>query len=152
MAPQKSETQDLSKSSNYSKVHSLKAAKFQTLANKMSLEMNQGTLTFPTKSSFLKRLYNVCQIRKKRLSFEQYCNHVEGPKIAICETISSTVLIMNFCTKDNYFQVALDEAIDAFNATRVDFGYTQKLQRYDPNVHQFHVQQNHPFWHQKNSK
>ena len=128
MVPLKSETKDLFKSANYTKVYSLEAAIFQTMAYKMSLEINQGTLTFPTKRSFLKVLYNVCQITKNRFSFEQFCRiHVEGPKIAICETSSATVLILNsaFTTKDNYFQVALDEAIDAFNATLTDFGYTQ---------------------------
>ena len=51
-----------------------------------------------------------------------------------------------FTTKDNYFQTALDDAIDAFNATLLDFGYTQQLQRYDPETHQVHTTSKHPFW------
>ena len=101
----------------------------------MSLEINNGTLTLPTRRSFLKVLYNVCQVKKKRLNFEQYYRiHVEGPKIAVSETTSGTVLVSNsaFTTKDNCFQVALDDAIDALIATLIDLGYTQKLQRYDP--------------------
>ena len=105
----------------------------------MSLEINNGNVTLPTRRSFLKILYNVCQIKKKHIKFEQYYRiHVEGPKIAICETTSETVFVLNsaFTTKDNYFQAALDDAIDAFNATLLDFGYTQQLQRYDPETHQ----------------
>ena len=68
--------------------------------------------------------------------------------IAVCETTWATDFVLNsaFTTKDNYFQVALDDAIDAFNATLVDFGYTQKLHRYDPDTHRIHTTQNHHFW------
>ena len=93
------------------------------MAYKMSLEINNGTLTLPTRRSFLKVLYNVCQIKKKRLNSEQYYRiHVEGPKTAVCETTSERVLVLTsaFTTKDNYFQVAQDDAIDAFNATLLD--------------------------------
>ena len=96
---------------------------------------NKGNVTLPTRRSFLKVLYNVCQIKKKQIILEQYYRlHVEGPKIAVCETTSETVFVLNsaFTTKDNYFQAALDDAIDAFNAILLDFGYTQQLQRYDP--------------------
>ena len=90
------------------------------MAYRMSLD--NGTLSLPTKRSFLKLIYNVCQIKKKRPNFEQYHRlHIEGPKIAVCETTSATVLVLDsaFTTKDNF---ALDDAIDAFNATLVDFG------------------------------
>ena len=136
--PQKSEIKQLV-SSTESKVHSLKAAIFHTMAYKTSLEINKGNVTLPTRRSFLKVLYNVCQIKKKQICFEQYYrNYVNGPKIAICETTSDTVFVLNsaFTTKDNYFQVALDDAIDAFNAVLLDFGYTQQLQRYNPETHQ----------------
>ena len=129
MAPtQQSEIKKLVQSTE-SKVHSLKAAIFHTMAYKMSLEINKGDITLPTRRSFLKVLYNVCQIRKKDITFEQYYRiHVNGPKIAICEITSDTVFVLNsaFTTKDNYFQVAIDEAIDAFNAVLLDFGYTQQ--------------------------
>ena len=40
--------------------------------------------------AFLKILYKVAQIKKKRITFEQYSRiHVAGPKIAICETASN---------------------------------------------------------------
>ena len=82
--PQKSEIKKIVQSTE-SKVHSLKAAIFHTMAYKMSLEINKGDITLPTRRSFLKVLYNVCQIRKKDITFEQYYRiHVHGPKIAIC--------------------------------------------------------------------
>ena len=122
------------------------------MAYKMSLEIKNGTLTLPTRQSFLKNLDNVCQIKKKRPNFEQYYRiNVDGPKLAVCETTSTTVLLLNsaFTTKDNVFQVALDDAIDAFNATLIDFAYTQKLQRYNPDSHQVHGTPKHPFWSNK---
>ena len=115
---------------------------------KIPFTLPKGTLTLPTKQLFLKVLYNVCQIKKKRHKLEQYYRlHIEGPNFAVCETISATVLVLNsaFTTKDNYFQVGLDDAIDAFNATLVDFGCTQKLHRYNPDTHQIHTTSNHPF-------
>ena len=65
----------------------------------------------------------------------------------MCETTSETVFVLNsaFTTEYNYFQTALDDAIDAFNATLLDFGYTQQLQRYDPETHQVHPPSKHPF-------
>ena len=146
MAPQKSEITQLVTSTE-SKVHSLKAAIFHTMAYKMSLEINKGNITLPTRRSFLKVLHNVCQIEKKHISFEQYYRlHVDGPKIAICEATSDTVFVLTsaFTTKDNYFQVALDDAIDAFNATLLDFGNTQQLKRYNPETHQIHPPPKHP--------
>ena len=86
---------------------------------------------------------------KKLINFEQYYRlHVDDPKIAICETTSESVFVLNssFTTKDSFFQVALDEAIDAFNDVLFDFRYTQKLQRYDPETHQIHHPQKHPLW------
>ena len=41
---------------------------------------------------------------------------------------------------------ALAEACDAFNVTMKNFGYTQKLQQYDPAIHQVHAPQQHPFY------
>ena len=140
MAPQKSQIKQLVTSTE-SKVHSLKAAIFHTMAYKMSLEINKGNLTLPTRPSFLEVLYNVCQIKKKQITFEKYYRIlVNGLKIAICEITSDTVFVLNpaFTTKDNYFQVALDDAIDAFNAVLLDFGYIQQLQRYNPETHQVH--------------
>ena len=148
MAPQKSEIKQLVTSTE-SKVHGLKTAIFHTMAYTMSLEINKGYVTLPTRRSFLKVLYNVCQIKKKHITFEQYYRvHVHGPKIAICEITSDTVFVLNsaFTTKDNYFQVALDDAIDAFNAVLLDFGYTQQLQRYNPETHQVHLPSKHPLW------
>ena len=148
MAPQKSEIKQLVTSTE-SKVHSLEAAIFHTMAYKMSLGINEGNITLHTRRSFLKVLYNVCQIKKKQIIFEQYYRvHVNGPKIAIFEITSDTVFVLNsaLTTKDNYFQVALDDAIDAFNAVLLDFGYTQQLQRYNPETHQVHPPSKHPFW------
>ena len=86
--------------------------------------------------------------QEKQVNFEQYYRiHVAGPKIDVCKYTSETVFVLNsaFTTKSTYFQTALDDAIDAFNATLLDFGYTQQLQRYDPETHQVQVQ-TQPFW------
>ena len=88
---------------------------------------------------FLESLYNVTQIKKKKITFEQYSRiHLQGPKIAICETASNVVFVLNssFTSKDQYFRTALQEATDAFNHMLKDFGYTQKLELYDPIQHQ----------------
>ena len=148
MAPQSSEIKQLVDSTT-SKVHSLKAAIFHTMAYKMSLEITKGNVTLPTRRSFPKVLYKVCQVNKKQINFEQYYRiHVAGPKIVVCETTSETVFVLNsaFTTKDTYFQTAPDDAIGAFNATLLDFGYTQQLKRYDPETHQVHPPSKHPFW------
>ena len=42
--------------------------------------------------------------------------------------------------------VSFYDAIDTFNATLLDFGYTQQLQRYDPETHHVHPPSKHPFW------
>ena len=97
--------------------------------------------------AFLKVLYNVTQIKKKEITFEQFSRiHLEGPKIAICETVSNVVVVLNssFTTKDHYFRTALQEATDAFNNILQDFGYTQKLEIYDPLQHQTHPPPQHP--------
>ena len=131
------------------KVHSLKVAIFHTMAYKMSTEINNNAITESTKRSFVKILYTVCRIKQKHINFEQYFRaHTDGPKIAIFETTSESDFVLHsaFSTNDQYFQVALDEAIDAFNAVLVDFGYTQKLQRYLVQTHQTYPKQKHPFW------
>ena len=132
--------------SSTSKVHSLKAAIFHTMAFKLSLEKNKNKITPTTLIAFLKVLYNIALVKKKRITFEQYSRiHLEGPKIAICETASNIVFVLNssFTTKDHYFRVAVQEATDAFNKMLQDFGYTQKLEVYDPMQHQAHSPQNH---------
>ena len=76
---------------------------------KPSLEINTYKTTNPTKRSFL--LYNVCKEKKKNINFEQYARiHLDGPNVAICETVSDTVFVVisSFTTKDNYFRVAID--------------------------------------------
>ena len=85
------------------------------------------------------------QAAKFRTIFSYSCR---GPKIAVCETTSDKVFVLNsaFTNKDNYFQAAIDEAIDAFNAVLRDFGYSQQLQRYNPDTHQVHPLVPHPFW------
>ena len=127
--------------SEFSKVHSLKAAIFHTMAFKLSLEIHKNKITPKCLIAFLKVLYNVTQIKKKKITFEQYSRiHLQGPKIAICETASNVVFVLNssFTSKDQYFRTALQEATDAFNHMLKDFGYTQKLELYDPIQHQTH--------------
>ena len=74
--------------------------------------------------------------------------HVAGPKIAICETASNVVFVLNsaFTSKDQYFQAALHEATNAFNEMLHSFGYTQKLEHCDPHQHQAHPPQQHPLY------
>ena len=149
MAPN-AETQDIiTMTSSTSKVHSLKAAIFHTMAFKLSLEINNNKITPKNLIAFLKVLYNVTQIKNKKITFEQYSRiHLDGPKIAICETVSNVVFVLNsaFTTKDQYFRVALNEATDAFNNMLKDFGYTQQLEIYDPHLHQAHPPQQHPLY------
>ena len=50
----------------------LKAAIFHTMAFKLSLTTNNNKITTITTRSFLQGLYNVCNITKKNINFEQY--------------------------------------------------------------------------------
>ena len=147
MAPN-AETEDIiTMTSDFSKVHSLKAAIFHTMAIKLSLEINKNKVTPKSLIAFLKVLYNVTQIRKKKISFNQYSRiYLEGPENAVCETASNVVFVLNssFTTKDHYFRTALQGATDAFNNIFQDFGYTQKLEIYDPLQHQTHPPQQYP--------
>ena len=149
MAPNAETNDILAITSSTSKVHSLKAAIFHTMAYKPSLEINHNKITSNSLIAFLKILYNVAQIKKKRITFEQYARlHVAGPKIAICETASNVVFVLNSAlnSKDQYFHCALQEATDAFNDMLHSFGYTQKLEFYDPHRHQAHPPQPHPLY------
>ena len=134
--------------SSQSKVHSLKAAIFHTMAYKLSLEINKNKITPKTIIAFLKVLYNVAQIKTKKITFEQYSRlHLAGPKIATCETIKCCFRFESaFTSKDQYFHTAIQEAILAFNNILKDFGYTQTFEYYDPHVHQAHPPPQHPLF------
>ena len=144
------ETEDIvTVASNLSKEHSLKAAIFHTMAYKLSLEINKNKITPKTLIAFLKVLYNNSQIKKKTITFKQYSRiYVAGPKIAICETASNVVFVLNssFTSKDQYFRAAIQEAMTAFNNTLQDFGYTQTHEYYDTNTHQAHPPPQHPLF------
>ena len=144
-----SETEDvITVTSNLSKVHSLKAAIFHTMAYKISLESNKNKVTPKSLIAFLKVLYRITQIKKK-ITVEQYSRiHLTGPKIAICETASNVVSVLDssFTTKDQYFCAAIQEATAAFKTMLQDFGYTQKLEIYDPLMHQAHPPPQHPLF------
>ena len=56
------------------------------------------------------------------------------------------VLNSSFTTKDNYFRVAKDETCEAFNKVLIEFGYTQKIEVYDPKCHQRHTPQQHSLY------
>ena len=146
MAPN-TETEDIiTMTSDFSKIQSLKAAIFHTMVFKLSLGINENKVTPKSFIAFLKVLYNVTQIKKKKITFDQYSHiHLEGPKIAICETASNVVFVLNssFTTKDHCFHTALQEATDTFNNMLQDFGYTQKLELYNPLQHQTHPPQQH---------
>ena len=128
---------------------SLEAAIFHSMAFKLSLVINNDQITIPTKRAFLKVLYKVCKIKKKQINIEQNARiHFDGPKIAVCETVSETTFVVNssFTTKDNCFYVALDETCNAFNQMMHNFEYMQKLEIYDPNTHQVLPPQHHPLY------
>ena len=95
--PDNSETEDVvTVAANLSKLHSLKAAIFHTRAYKLSLEINKNKITQKSLIAFLKVLYNISKIKKKKITFEQYSRiHLDGPKIAICETASNVVFVLN---------------------------------------------------------
>ena len=105
MAPN-AETEDIiTMTSDFSKVHSLKAAIFHTVASKLSPEINKNKITPKTLIAFLKVFYNVAKVKKKKITFEKYSRiHLAGPKIAICETASNAVFVLNssFTSKDQY--------------------------------------------------
>ena len=139
MAPQGS----ISKIIPSTTANSLKATIFHTMAFKLSLEINKDQITISTKRSFLKVLYNVCKMKKKNINFEQYARyHLDGFKVAICETASNAVCILNssFTTKYNYFRTAIDEAYEAFNKIMTE------LEIFDPTKHQTNPPQQHPFY------
>ena len=147
MVPQDPKTN--SKIFSSTNANSLKAAIFNTMAFKMSLEINNDEVTIPTKISFLKVFYNICKIKKKNINFEQYARiHLDGPKVLICETAWNRVSELNssFTVKDQYFRVAIDEACEAFNKTMLDIGYTQNIELYAPQTQQVHPPQSHPFY------
>ena len=117
--------------SNLSKVHSLKADIFHTMAFKLSLEINQNKITQKSLIAYINVLYNISKIKKKKITFEQYSRiHLDSPKMAICETTSNVDFVLNssFTSKDQYFRAALQEAKNAFNNILKDFGYTQTLE------------------------
>ena len=87
MAPNAETENIITMTSDFSKVHSLKAAIFHTMAFKLSLAINKNKVTPKSLIAFLKIFYNVTQIKKKKITYEQYSRiHLEGPKIAIGET------------------------------------------------------------------
>ena len=141
MAPN-AETDDInSMTSDFSKVHSLKAAIFHTMAFKLSLEINKNKITPKCLMAFLKVLYNVTQIKKKKLHLSNTrASTLKDPKLQFGKRHPMFFFVLNssFTSKDQYFRTALQEATDAFNNMLKDFGYTQKLKLYDPLHHQTH--------------
>ena len=93
MAPNAEVKDIMNMTSSQSKAQSLKAAIFHTMAYKLSLEINNNKITPKSLITFLKVLYHVTQIEKKRITFEQYSRiHVDEPKTAFCETASMPFL------------------------------------------------------------
>ena len=149
MAPNAEVEDIMNMTSSHSKAHRLKAAIFHTMAYKLSLEINNNKIMPKSLIAFLKVLYNVAQIKKKHITFEQYSRiHVAGQKFAICETASNVVFVLNsaFTSEDQYLHAALQETTDAFNEILQSCEYTQKLEIYDPHQHQAHPPQQHPLY------
>ena len=98
---------------------------FHSMALKLSLEINKNKITHKSLTAFLKVLYNISKIKKKKITFEQYSRiHLDGPKTVIFETVFNIVFVFNssFTSKDQYFKAAIQEAMSAFNNTLQDFG------------------------------
>ena len=70
-------------------------------------------------------------MKKKKITFEQYSRlHLDGPKIAICETSLNVVFVLNssFASDDQYFRTVIDKKLAALNNTLQEIGYTQTLE------------------------
>ena len=148
MAPNAEVEDIITMTSSQSKVHSLKAAIFHTMAYKLSLEINKNKIT-PRRFLLVSKFSTMWPRSRQKITFEQYSRiHLAGPKIAICETASNAVFVLNsaFTSKDQHFKTAIQEAILAFNNVLKDFGYTQTLEYYHPNVHQAHPSPQHPLF------
>ena len=90
---------------------------------------------------FLKSTLQCHANKEEKITFGQYSRiHLQGPKIAIRETASNVVFVINssFTSKNQCFRTAIQEATDAFNNMLNDFEYTQKFELYDPIQHQTH--------------
>ena len=55
----------------------------------------------------------------------------------------SSLSLIHRSRQDTYFRAAVQEATDAFNKMLQDFGYTQKLEVYDPIQHETHPPPQH---------
>ena len=119
--------------------HSLKAPIFKILALKIGNEINNSTIAPSIRRSFFKILFNLFLLSSKKIPFEQYyCLRVSGPRIAICETNTSNVFVIDrtsFEQSNFYFLHAIQEAMDAFKSVLNDFGLSRKLEAYDPKKH-----------------
>ena len=67
--------------------HSLKAAILKTLAVKVGIELNNGTIAPSTLRAFFEIMYNVFLLSSKKIPYEQYYGlHLSGPNVAIRKT------------------------------------------------------------------
>ena len=81
--------------------------------------------------------------------FEQYFRlHKNGSNMVISVTTSDSVFVFNSAstTKDQYFQVAFEEAMDACNAVLLNFRCTQNLESYNPKTHHVNPPLQHPLY------
>ena len=110
--------------------NSLNAAIFHTMAFKVSLEINNYTITATTKRPNLKVWYNNCKFKKNKQ--KTVFSHSYGQsKIAICDTVSEPIIVLNssFTTKDTYFRTAIQQSCTAFNSILLIFAIP-KIRRY----------------------
>ena len=123
LAPNSGTEDVVTVASNLSKVHSLKAAIFHTMAFKISLEINKNKITQKSPIAFWRSCTTSPKSKKKKITFQQYSRiHLVGPKIAICETTSNVVFVLDssFTSKDQYFRATIQEDMTAFNNTLQD--------------------------------
>ena len=119
--------------------HSLRAEIVKTLSLNFGNDINNGTIAPSTRRAFFKRLHNIFFLYSKKILYEQYYRlHISGLPIAICQTNSSNLFVIDrtsFEQNNFYFLHALQEAVNAFNSVLHDFGFSQKLETYGPKKH-----------------
>ena len=128
-------------------VNTLKAANFETLALKNSVEIN---FTPSTRKAFFKKMLNIFLLSStKYLSSNTFVYISWVQKNDLCETTSSNVFVINntsFEPGSFYLLHALHEALDEINKNLRDFGFSQKLEENDSQKHPVQTVHKHPMY------
>ena len=123
--------------------NSLQAAILNTMAFKLSLEINSKKLTPSTKGHSSKSFITSVKSKIKMfLSSNSLGSTWTDPKLQYAKL---TLTLFSSSIPHSQARI-LSEACDAFNATMLELGYSQKLQPYNPTRHQAQPPQKHPFY------